>query len=80
MEIAYITSRELENSAGQSKGKIRVIVLKGESTANIELTCPECGANQKKKEEWRIPFLTKCDKCSFEIKVQNLRKEIKKKK
>ena len=78
MEIAYITTRELENSAGKINGKIRIIVLKGESIANIELTCPECKTKEKKNEEWKTPFNTKCDKCGFQVKIQSLRKEIKK--
>lgn len=80
MEIAYITTRELANSSGQMKGKIRIIVLKNENTANVDLTCPECGASQKKKEEWKMPFSTNCNKCGFQIKVDSLKKEIKKKK
>jgi ribosomal protein L37AE/L43A len=80
MEIGYITTRELENSSGKINGKIRVIVPKGESSASVDLTCPECGFNQKKKEEWSIPFNTECDKCGYKIKLQSLKKEIKKKK
>jgi predicted RNA-binding Zn-ribbon protein involved in translation (DUF1610 family) len=79
MEISYITTRELENSSGQIKGKIRIIVLKGESTANVDLVCPECGTEEKWKEEWKMPFNTSCKKCGFKIKVDSLRKEIKKK-
>lgn len=80
MEIAYITTRNLENSANQIKGRIRVIVLKGENTAEVDLTCPECGFEQKKREVFKMPFSTSCEKCGFKIKLQSLRKEIKKKK
>ncbi|MEM5829596.1 MAG: hypothetical protein QW040_02760 [Candidatus Aenigmatarchaeota archaeon] len=79
MEISYITTRDLQNSAGQTKGKVRVIVLKGESIANIELICPECGQAQKKKQEFKIPLDLRCEKCGFRVKLQRLRKEIKKK-
>jgi len=80
MEIGYITTRDLENSSGKVNGKIRVVVPKGGNVADINLTCPECGNNQNKKEDWKMPFSTKCDKCGFQIKIQSLRKEIKKKK
>jgi predicted RNA-binding Zn-ribbon protein involved in translation (DUF1610 family) len=79
MEIRYITTRDLQNSSGEVKGEVRVIVLKGENFANIDLTCPECGHVQKKKEEFKLPLNLKCDKCGFEVKLESLRKEIKKK-
>jgi ribosomal protein L37AE/L43A len=79
MEIRYITTRDLQNSSGEFKGKIRVIVLKGESIANIDLTCPECGHHQNKKQEFKLPLSLACEKCGFKIKLESLRKEIKKK-
>ncbi|MEM5869956.1 MAG: hypothetical protein QXR09_02190 [Candidatus Aenigmatarchaeota archaeon] len=79
MEIKYITNRDLQNSAGQVKGKVRVLVLKGETIANIDLTCPECGCVQKKKQEFKLPLDLQCEKCGFKVKLQSLRKEIKKK-
>lgn len=79
MEIKYITTRNLQNSAGEIKGKVRVIVLKGENMADIDLTCPECGFVQKKKQEFKLPLNLQCEKCNFKIKIQSLRKEIKKK-
>ena len=78
MEIRYITTRDLQNSAGQIKGKVRVIVLKGEDVANIDMSCPECGYVQKKKQEFKLPLNLQCEKCGFKIKLQSLRKEIKK--
>ncbi|MEM5836727.1 MAG: hypothetical protein QW451_00145 [Candidatus Aenigmatarchaeota archaeon] len=80
MEIRFITTRDLENSSGQKKGRVRVIVLKGEDIANIDFTCPECNYNQKKKEEFKMPLMLKCEKCGFEIELRSLREEIKKKK
>jgi ribosomal protein L37AE/L43A len=79
MEIRYITTRDLQNSSGEIKGKVRVIVLKGESTANIDLTCPECGHTQNKKQEFKLPLNLQCEKCGFKMKLESLRKEIKKK-
>lgn len=89
MTIEYITTRELQNSSGDTKGKIRIVKMKEDSEAQIELTCPECGANEKKKEAWGEPFVqgegvsqkfnVKCDKCGFSTKLLKLKKEIKKK-
>ncbi|MEM5853079.1 MAG: hypothetical protein QXG39_00475 [Candidatus Aenigmatarchaeota archaeon] len=79
MEIRYITTRDLKNSSGEVKGRIRVIVLKGENEAEIDLTCPECGYIQKKKQEFKMPLNVECEKCKFKIKLESLRKEIKKK-
>jgi len=78
MEIAYITTRDLQNSHGQITGRIRIILLKGESQADVDLKCPECQFSEKRKEEWKKPFSTKCNKCGFLIKVISLRQEIKK--
>jgi len=90
MALEYITSRELENSAGKIAGKIRILKLREESDANVELTCPECSNSEKRKESWGEPFVTgsgankkfalACNKCGFNIKVLKLKKEAKKKK
>ena len=77
MEVSYVTTRSLENSKGEVKGRIRIIVYKGENEANIEYTCPECGFSEKKKEIWKKPFRTKCSNCGYSIKVTSLRAEIK---
>jgi len=78
VEIEYITTRELQNSHGSCTGKIRMIVLKGENEASIDLTCPECGFSEKKKEIWKKPFTTNCGRCGFLIKITSLKAEIKK--
>lgn len=87
--IEYITTRELENSSGQIKGKIRIVKLAEEADAAVDLTCPECGAAEKKKEVWKEPFVEdtgtkqkfniKCSKCDFSMKMLKLKKEVKKK-
>lgn len=80
MDIKFITTRDLENSSGQKKGKVRVIVLKGEDVADVDLVCPECGYSQKKKEEFKMPMKLECGKCGFKLELKSLREEIKKKK
>lgn len=90
MPLEYITTRELQNSKGEAKGKIRIVKMRENSQADIDLTCPECGASVKMKEEWAEPFtqgtgskqtfnLT-CSKCGFKIKLLKLKKEAAKKK
>lgn len=80
-DVGYHTLRPLENN-----GKIRALVIKGETKANIEYTCPNCGHSGYKQQEWaaaskgsKFRFITKCDKCGFEIKVSKLKGEKKKK-
>ena len=89
MALEYITTRELGNSAGEVKGKIRVVKLKEEPYANVDLACPECGTSETRKEGWGEPFVTgegsnqkfnlSCSKCGFKIKLLKLKKEAKKK-
>ncbi|MBI4010378.1 MAG: hypothetical protein HY361_04305 [Candidatus Aenigmarchaeota archaeon] len=89
MALEYITTRELENSSGQNTGKIRISKLKEETNATIDLTCPECKNDEKRKEVWGEPFVTgtgankkfalQCNKCGFKIKLLKLKKEVKKK-
>jgi ssDNA-binding Zn-finger/Zn-ribbon topoisomerase 1 len=90
MSIEYITTRELQDSSGQAKGKIRILKLAEESEAAAEYTCPECGFAEKRKEIWKEPFIegsgtsqkfnVVCKKCGFKIKLMKLKKEAKKKK
>lgn len=67
-EIRYVTTRVLENSSGQSKGRIRILVLKDETDASVDYTCPECGFGEKKRQLWERPFNVKCGKCGYLIK------------
>ena len=90
MGLEYITNRELENSAGELKGRIRILKTTEEAKADVELTCPECGSSEKRKEGWAEPFVTgigkekkfnlQCSKCGFKIKLLKLKKDVKKKK
>jgi|YelNatPaOPRAMG01_1025707.scaffolds.fasta_scaffold07222_11 hypothetical protein len=88
MQIEYITTRDLANSKGEVKGRVRIIKLVGEEEATVELKCPECGYFEKRKEKWEEPFVSgqgqnqkfnlKCSKCDFSVKLLKLKKEIKK--
>jgi ssDNA-binding Zn-finger/Zn-ribbon topoisomerase 1 len=85
--IEYTTIRALE---GKTKGRIRIIKLKEEKDAEVEFTCPECGFTEKRRVEWKEPFvngsginqffLLECSKCGKQTKISKLRKEVKKKK
>lgn len=89
MALEYITTRELGNSAGKIAGKIRIVKLREEPDADVELTCPECSNSEKRKEAWGEPFVNgsgankkfnlQCNKCGFKIKILKLKKEAKKK-
>lgn len=90
MPIEYITSRNLTNSSGKETGKIRIMKMREEGEAQVDLTCPECGTSEKRKEAWSEPFVVgegaskkfnlKCNKCGFASKVLKLKKEVSKKK
>lgn len=89
MTIEYITTRELENSVGELKGKIRIFKSKEDAEAIIEFTCPQCGSSEKKQQQWSEPFLEgaganlkfniRCSKCNYSFKMLKLKREIKKK-
>ncbi len=90
MPLEYITTREVSNQAGEVKGKIKILKMKEDSQAQVELVCPGCGAADKRKEDWAEPFVTgtgskqaftvKCKKCSFVAKLLKLKREAAKKK
>lgn len=80
-DCAYHTIRMLENG-----GKVRALVIKGDSALHIEYTCPKCKHSGYKKEEWKhvskaakVRFSVKCDKCGLAIKVEKLKGGAKKK-
>lgn len=90
MPLEYITTRELENRSGEPAGKVRIMKRSEESQAQVELTCPECGATDKRKEDWGDPFTSGtgskqvfnivCKKCNFVAKLLKLKKEAARKK
>jgi len=87
MTLEYITTRELE---GKVHGKIRIVKMKEDDFAQVDLTCPECGKGEKRSEKWSEPFVqgtgtnTKffftCSQCKTTHKLLKLKKEAKKKK
>lgn len=74
-ECGYHTLRILENN-----GKVRALVIKGESIVHIEFVCPKCGNYEYKTQEWgkvskgaKYRFDIKCSKCGNAIKVEKLK-------
>lgn len=67
-ECAYYTLRELPDG-----GKLRVLVIKGESQAHVEYICSKCKEYGYKMETWKRPFQFKCDNCGATIKVPKLK-------
>ena len=74
-ECDYHTLRILENN-----GKVRALVIKGESLVHIEVVCPKCGNYEYKTQEWgkvskgaKYRFESKCSKCGSTIKVEKLK-------
>lgn len=90
MPLEYVTNREVANKAGESKGRIKIMKMREDGFAQIDLTCPECGANEKGKRDWSEPFTSgtgskqifnmKCGKCGYAMKMLKLKKEAAKKK
>lgn len=78
-EVKYITTRILENSNGDKKGKIRVVVYKDEpSTAYVRYICPECGYQEETSLPWKKPLIVKCSNCGYKMKIVNLLRQFKK--
>ena len=67
-DCAYHTLRNLDNN-----GKIRILVVKGDTQAHVEYICPKCGYYEHIQQEWKRPFSVKCSKCGFIIKVSKLK-------
>lgn len=78
MEIQYISNRELKNSKGEVRGKVRIIKFKEEELARVRYKCPECGYEEEIRLPFKKPFRFSCRRCGFKMKVISLRTEIKK--
>ncbi|MEM7816167.1 MAG: hypothetical protein QXN71_03545 [Candidatus Aenigmatarchaeota archaeon] len=74
---SYITNRTLQNSKGEERGRISVLVRVGSTTAEYKYVCPECGDQRSGEQEFRRPLMVKCKKCGFLMKLPRLKDEIK---
>ena len=74
-DCMYHTLRGLENG-----GRIRVLVIRGETMAVVEYICPKCGHYGSEEKLWKRPFSVKCEKCDITIKVPKLKGKKKSKK
>jgi len=77
---SYITNRTLEDENGKVTGKIRVLVRKGSTTAEVDYICPKCKHNEHTEKEWKKPFSVKCSACGYLIRVPSLKSQIKREK
>lgn len=77
-DCSYHTRRDLSNKKGEVTGKVRILVIKGESKAQVEYKCPNCGYESYMETEWFKPFSFNCQKCNTVIKILKLREEFKK--
>ncbi len=75
---------------GKKPGTIKIMKMKEDSYAVVELVCSECGTSETKNMEWCEPFVegeginkkfnVSCSSCGFSTTVLKLKKEAKKKK
>ncbi len=71
----YHTWRDMSGKKG--KGKIRVLVWKGDQKARTEYICPDCGKYGYQETEWERPFSIKCEHCGAKISVPKLKQQFK---
>lgn len=74
-DCIYHTLRVLDN-----KGKVRVLVAKGDAKAHIEMVCPHCGKYSYVVQDYKpvskaakIRFTVECPECGKKTKVEKLK-------
>ncbi|MBU3896951.1 MAG: hypothetical protein KJ697_03395 [Nanoarchaeota archaeon] len=79
-DCAYHTLRDFENG-----GRLRALLIKGETITHVEYKCPECGHVAYTTQPWvpvskaaSVRFIVECVKCKFKIKVEKLKGKKKK--
>lgn len=77
-DCSYHTWRDLSNKDGKYTGKVRILVIKGETKARVEYICPHCLNSSYMEKEWFKPFAFDCEKCGKTVKILKLREEFKK--
>ncbi len=70
----------ISNRAGKENGRLRIRVPKDSDTAEGDYLCPECGSQGRVSQEWKRPFMVKCGKCGFLMRVSKLKDKIKREK
>ena len=79
-KFRYVTNRTIPNTAGEGKGRIKVLVKEGSDIAETDYVCPECGFSGHVEPVWKKPFSVKCSKCGFLMKIRRLKDDIKREK
>ncbi len=74
-ELAYITTRKLENKQGEKTGTVLLYRKKGEEEFRYTLTCPYCETEQESHVVFkRRPYRLKCSACGKSIMIGKLSK------
>jgi transcription elongation factor Elf1 len=75
-ELAYITSRKLENGNGEKTGTVMMWRKKGEEEFGYELTCPYCATEQASSVVFtKRPYRVRCSTCNKSIMIEKLSKK-----
>ena len=81
-DCEYHTIRALENG-----GRIRAMVIKGDSKVHVEYRCQKCGHEDYYSEEYKhvskaskIRFIVNCSKCGEKMPLEKLKAKKKAKK
>ena len=74
-DCGYHTLRILDNN-----GKVRALVVKGETVLHVELVCPKCGNYEYRQQEWKpgsksakSKFDAACSRCGNIVKIEKLK-------
>ena len=74
--IAYITTRKLQDSNGENSGEVVMWRRKGEEEFNYKLKCPYCEEEQESSINLKKrPYRLKCAKCGKSIMIEKLSKK-----
>lgn len=79
-DFEYFTNRKLaDKKTGEETGKAKVAVEKGSTTAKIEYKCPACKNEGYLEQPFeKIPLYFYCEACNFKVKIDKLKKGMKK--
>lgn len=74
-DLAYVTSRKLENENGEKTGTVFMWRKKGEEEFNYKLKCPHCEEEQESSIVFnKRPYRVRCSNCEKSILIEKLSK------
>lgn len=75
-ELAYITSRKLQNADGETTGTVLLWRKKGEEEFGYKLKCPHCETEQESSIMFKKrPYRVRCNNCDKSIMIEKLSKK-----